>query len=303
VTLQRIIALPERGVLEIRGPDAKAFLQKLVTQDLDKLSPQAAVYSAFLTTEGRYVSDFFVYEGTDGLYLDIPQTHLFEVAGQFERYKMRMQVTFHDASRALYVFAIVGEGEEWQAFNLLPLEGVCQRKGKSFMCVDPRLQALGLRVLADTQTAFPLNNIPRGTLEDYQFLRLRLGVSEAPYDLVQGKSIILEHGFHELNGISWGKGCYTGQELMARTFYRGQINKRAVPVKIEGPAPSEYTQLKKGEQVVGEMLSHCGAMGMALLRLTALEACEEENTFLTADRTRLWPYRTPWMMGREDAGG
>ncbi|EFX88503.1 hypothetical protein DAPPUDRAFT_310693 [Daphnia pulex] len=86
-------------------------------------------------------------------------------------------------------------------FCLLPLECICQ--GQSFVFVDPRLQALGLRVLTVSQTPFPIQNIPRGTEDDYQFFRIQLGISEAPGNLISGKSIILQHGFQDLKAFSW----------------------------------------------------------------------------------------------------
>ncbi|GIR53264.1 MAG: hypothetical protein CM15mP62_07350 [Rhodospirillaceae bacterium] len=65
-------------------------------------------------------------------------------------------------------------------------------------------------------------------------MRIGLGIPDATYDLQQNKTILLEAGFDELNGISWDKGCYMGQELTARTKYRGLIKKRLMPCKVVG---------------------------------------------------------------------
>lgn len=296
MTLKRIIPLTSRGVLKIRGADAKPFLQKLITQNIDRLSPTQALYGALLTTEGRYFSDFFLLEWEGSVYLDVPRHQLMDLAGAFNTYKMRMDVSFHDMSETLFVFSIIGEGtEELRDFCLVPVEGVCRVEEESFIFVDPRLRALGLRAVAHTQTSLPILEIPRGTEEDYQFFRTQLGISEAPHDLIQGQSIILEHGFHELNGISWDKGCYTGQELIARTFHRGQVHKRAVPLKIEGPVPGHGTQLRHEDQPVGEMLSNCGSLGMALMRVSVARQCEQQKIALTVDRSKLWPYLLSWM--------
>ena len=69
------------------------------------------------------------------------------------------------------------------------------------------------------------------------------------------KSILLESGFDELNGVDWQKGCYIGQELTARTKYRGLIKKRLFPVRIEGPAPAPGTKIQTQAKDVGEITS------------------------------------------------
>ena len=112
--------------------------------------------------------------------------------------------------------------------------------------VDPRLAALGARAI-----------LPRDALDaalagagavatdfaDYDRQRLALGVPDGSRDLVLGKSILLEIGFDELNGVDWQKGCYIGQELTARTKYRGLIKKRLLPVDDRRPPPEPGTPI------------------------------------------------------------
>jgi tRNA-modifying protein YgfZ len=82
--------------------------------------------------------------------------------------------------------------------------------------------------------------------------------------------VLLEAGFDELNGISWTKGCYMGQELTARTRYRGLLKRRLVPVVIDGPVPEPGTPVTLDGREVGTMRSAAGIRGLALLRLDAL---------------------------------
>src|SRR5262249_59137891 len=115
--------------------------------------------------------------------------------------------------------------------------------------VDPRLAALGVRcVLPRAGLRFSLEGI--GLTETgflaYDRLRLELRVPDGSRDLVPEKSILLEAGFDELNGVDWQKGCYVGQELTARTKYRGLIRKRLMPVKIHGPTPAPGTAVTAG---------------------------------------------------------
>src|SRR5439155_21735167 len=88
--------------------------------------------------------------------------------------------------------------------------------------------------------------------DSYDRLRLSLGIPDGSRDLVLEKSILLEAGFDELNGVDWQKGCYIGQELTARTKYRGLIKKRLMPVEIGGPAPLPGTIVTCDGREVGE---------------------------------------------------
>src|SRR4029077_13440752 len=106
----------------------------------------------------------------------------------------------------------------------------------------------------------------------YDRHRLALGIPDGSRDLVVEKSILLEAGFDELNGVDWQKGCYIGQELTARTKYRGLIKKRLFPVRIEGPTPAPGTMIMLDGKEAGEMRSADDGIGLALLRLEAVAA-------------------------------
>jgi folate-binding protein YgfZ len=126
---------------------------------------------------------------------------------------------------------------------------------------------------------------------DYDAHRLALGLPDGSKDMEAEKSVLLEGGFDELNGISWTKGCYMGQELTARTRYRGLLKRRLVPVAIEGRAPERGTPILTLEGAeAGEMRSSQGAQGLALLRLEWLE-----KGVLAAGGARLTPQPPPWM--------
>jgi len=117
------------------------------------------------------------------------------------------------------------------------------------------------------------------------------GIPDGSRDLVLEKSILLESGFDELNGVDWEKGCYIGQELTARTKYRGLIKKRLMPVQIEGPAPSSGTIITADGREVGEMRSSRDGMGLALLRIEPIIA----DKGLTAGEAAITPMRPDWM--------
>jgi tRNA-modifying protein YgfZ len=159
---------------------------------------------------------------------------------------------------------------------------------------DPRLAALGARAVLPRDEARALladAGIAEAGFDSYDRLRLSLGVPDGSRDLVLEKSILLESGFDELNGVDWEKGCYIGQELTARTKYRGLIKKRLTPVRIEGPPPSPGAVVTAHGREVGEMRSSHGGLGLALLRI---EKVREGKTLAAGDAT-LVPLRPAWM--------
>jgi folate-binding protein YgfZ len=178
-------------------------------------------------------------------------------------------VTLRDASAEWHVHA---------AWGAAPTTG-------GIVFADPRLPEAGWRVLAPA----PLDT--DATAEDYDRHRLALGLPDGARDLEAEKSVLLEAGFDELHGVSWSKGCYMGQELTARTRYRGLVKRRLVPVAVDGPLPARGTPLTDAAGAeVGEMRSGRDGQGLAILRLDALE----RGPF-TAGAARLSPRIPAWM--------
>src|SRR4029450_1973043 len=102
---------------------------------------------------------------------------------------------------------------------------------------------------------------------DYDRLRISLGVPDGSRDLVVERSLPLESGFEALHGVSFTKGCFSGQELTARTKHRGLVKKRLLPVRVDGTLPAPGTQVTRGGKDAGEMRSGAGGLALALLRV------------------------------------
>ena len=265
----KIALLPDRAVLEISGEDRVAFLQGLISNDVTKARADQALWAALLTPQGKWLADFFVIASGDLLLLDVEAAQLAMLIQRLSRFRLRAKVALRDASADWRVHAAWGEGA--------PPEGLAAR--------DPRLPEAGWRVLAPA--TLPTN----ASAEDYAAHRLALGLPDGSKDMEAEKSVLLEGGFDELNGISWTKGCYMGQELTARTRYRGLLKRRLVLVAIEGQAPERGTPILTPEGAeAGEMRSSQGAQGLALLRLEWLD-----KGALTAGGARLTPQPPPWM--------
>jgi tRNA-modifying protein YgfZ len=238
--------LPDRGMLAVTGEDRAAFLQGLVSNDVD-LAEGAACWAALLTPQGKWVADFFVRAQGEALLLECERAQATMIATRLARFRLRSRVAIEDVSARFAVHA------GWDA---PPPEGAW---------ADPRLPQAGWRLHAPAPLA------AEATPADYARHRIALGLPDGSADLDAEKSVLLEAGFDELHGISWSKGCYMGQELTARTRYRGLVKKRLVPVAIAGEAPPRGALVTADGAEVGEMRSSVPGLGLALLRLEALE--------------------------------
>jgi folate-binding protein YgfZ len=276
----------------VSGPDSRAFLQGLVSNDIEKVAPDRAVYAALLTAQGKYLHDFIMAAAGDAIWLDAEAARLADLKRRLSMYRLRAKVAL-DGLPDLAVAAVIGDGAQ-AALGLPEAAGAARAFGQGLAFVDPRLTALGARVI------LPRDRI-RGALAEaglaetdfaaYDRHRLALGIPDGSRDLVLEKSILLESGFDELNGVDWQKGCYIGQELTARTKYRGLIKKRLFPVRIDGPSVASGTIVNLDGKEAGEVRSGRDGLALALLRLDAIETARP----LSAGSATIAPLRPDWM--------
>jgi hypothetical protein len=285
------VLLDDRGILAVSGPDRRPFLQGLVSNDVDKVSPTAARYAALLTAQGKYLHDFIMVEAGESILLDAEAARLGDLKRRLSMYRLRAKVSLDERSD-LAVAAILGE--EITAIGLPSEPGAARPLGSGVAFVDPRLASLGARAILPRERARAVladAGIAETGFDSYDRLRLSLGIPDGSRDLVLEKSILLESGFDELNGVDWEKGCYIGQELTARTKYRGLVKKRLMPVRIEGPPPPSGAVVTADGRDIGEMRSSRDGLGLALLRLEPVR----EGKRLAAGEASLVPVRPAWM--------
>jgi tRNA-modifying protein YgfZ len=249
--MTRLAALPERAVVEVGGEDRMTFLQGLVSNDVAQAAPGRAVWAALLTPQGKWLADFFILADADRLLLDCERGQVPLLLQRLARFRLRSKVTLRAADE-LSVHA---------AWDGVPTPAAT---GPAIIAPDPRLPDAGWRLLS----AVPLAATSLQT--DWDRHRLALGLPDGSLDLETEKTVLLEAGFDELNGISWTKGCYMGQELTARTKYRGLVKRRLVPVSVAGNLPAPGTPVMRDAAEVGTMRSGRDHIGLAVLRIDAL---------------------------------
>ena len=235
-------ALLARSVLALGGDAAeqREFLQSLLTNDVAKAAPDTLIYAALLTPQGKFLSDMFVMRDAAGDYrLDLPAPLAGDVLKRLTMYRLRRPVTLAPAD--IGVHAVWG-GE--------PPPGALR---------DPRHPALGWRIYGPATEG--------AEMADYGAHRLALGVPEAPVDLVPNDTFILEAGFEALGGVDFTKGCYVGQEIVARMKHKTTLRKGYRTVSLDGSAePGSEIVTEEGRNA-GTLYSNGDGVGIALLRL------------------------------------
>jgi folate-binding protein YgfZ len=292
------VHLSDRGLLAVGGGDRLPFLQGLISNDIDKVGPERAIYAALLTPQGKVVHDFFALAEPGGarLLLDCERGRIADLERRLAVYRLRADVTLEDASEIHAVVALIGEGAA-EAAGLPPQAGRAVALDGGVVFVDPRLAAAGARAVLPGHGAVEILDalgFAGAEPDDYDRWRLGHGLPDGSRDILVEKSLALECGFDELNGVDYDKGCYVGQELTARTHHRGKVRKRLVPVRIEGEPPAPGAPVLLGDKNAGEMRSAREGRGIALLRTERVAEAAQAGAFFTAGAARLTAEKPDW---------
>jgi len=271
--------LDDRAVLAISGPQAREFLQGLVTNDIVQgVAPGTGLYTALLSPQGKILFDFLVTEGDGALLLDVARDSRDALLKKLNMYKLRSQVGI-EARDQLGVYADL-KGH--------PDNRVVPYADRAVSFADPRLAALGLRSIG-ARAEMPANLAgPRV----YHQHRLALGVPEGS-DFGFEKIFALDGGLAELNGVSFTKGCYIGQELTSRMKHRATSRKRLLALTADAPLPATGP-VTKGDVDIGELVSTYGTTAFALVRLDRLEEADGD---VTAAQIPVALHRPAWLAG------
>ena len=194
--------LADRAVLRLSGEDVRGFLQGLVTNDLDLLAPDRPLWAGLLTPQGKALFDFILWADGDDVLVDAEAAQVEALAKRLTLYRLRRPIEIARDPRAVH----------WS------------RDGAAGV-PDPRLPALGRRWLGT----------PGDAASGWPDHRLRLGVTEGVGELGSGETLWLECNAGELNGVSYTKGCYVGQENTARMHHRAKVNRRLVVAPLGEP--------------------------------------------------------------------
>jgi folate-binding protein YgfZ len=256
-------------VLKVAGPDAETFLQKLITNSVQKFEPGESRFSGLLTPQGKLLFDFFVIPlpsgAAEGFYFDCVKAQSADLAKRINFHKMRAKVVIEDLSASLGVAAF------WGAEPPAIADATVYR--------DCRVEGMGHRVIA------PLATLETAVVSDpgaYEALCIDKAVPKGGVDFEYGDTFIHDVNLDQMHGVDFKKGCYVGQEVVARVHFRKSARKRIVKIHFDGPTPAPGTALMAGETSIGQVGSIAGSEGLAQLRLDRLEEAQAAGTAVKA---------------------
>ena len=259
-----LLTLPSRALVRFGGAEAVDFLNDLITADATTIPEGQLRPAMLLTPQGRVLFDLLISRDGDDLVIELDRERRAEFIKKMTLYRMRRAVTITADDRAVEV-------------NINGDDGL----------IDPRFDGSVRRVYAASdQDDQPAINPQDETL--WQAYRYRHGVAEGANDLPPEKALPLEARLDLNDGISFQKGCYIGQEVTARTRYRGLIKRNYLPVRLNQPIETPCDVMAEGRlagEVLGLVQDEGGWLGLASIRLDALAA----ETALTADGQAITP--------------
>jgi folate-binding protein YgfZ len=240
--------LPDRAVIAIAGADARDYLQGLITNDIRKLAPDKPLYAALLTPQGKILFDFMLFEREGTILLDCARASAEALQKRLSMYRLRAKVEITRRSDLALIALWNGDTEgDWR---------------------DPRVAGLGQRSIA-------IDCVDEPSLDAYTAHRLALGVPEGR-DFGQDEMFALDADLEELQGVSFDKGCYVGQELTARMKHRGTARKKLLPIEATaGALPVPGTRVSAKGSDLGAITSIYNTLGFALIRIDRLAEVED----------------------------
>jgi len=263
-----LFQLERRRVLRVSGPEARSFLDNLLTQDVETLTAGAR-YAALLSPQGKVIADMIVSPWKDGFFLDAPRTHANDLLRRLLMYRLRTRVDI----------------------ELAPLDVAWSPDAFDGAVVDPRAPdgALGWRAIA------PASKAPEGDAELSRRLVAYgapdLAVDARPEEIFAGEALL-----EELHGVDFQKGCFVGQENVSRMKRRATTRKKFCPIVFEGKPLDFDTPVLAGDVELGTTRSSTAGRAIALLRLDrAQEACAA-GAKLTANGREVRLAPPPWLI-------
>ncbi len=230
-----------RTIIALTGPDSASFLQGVTTQDMNLLNADQLHLTTFLSPQGKLQHDALCWREGETIYLDTHEATADELIQFLTRYKLRAKVIIEKSGLSLSLFASESN------------EGVA----------DPRHASMPRRHYRMPQATNAI---------DYHTTRIALGIPEAGYDS-KGDDTAMDLGYDSLGAISFTKGCYVGQEVTARMYYKQIARKSIVHVATEAEfeLPAPFSTIVAGPLTLGTLRSHDGANGLALVNLDKWE--------------------------------
>jgi folate-binding protein YgfZ len=281
----------DRGKLALTGADAKSFLQGQVSNDVEALAPGAGCYAAFLTPKGKMLGDVRILDAGSEILLDTERVALQELFNMVRRFSVGYAVELHKRTLERGMLSLLGPeavtvagvGELATAedsHTTVVIDGIAARAIRTDLGLDLLCDAADTEALAAALTARGAEPVSEAVAD---CVRVEHGRPRYGVDL--DDSVIPQEADLNDRAVSFTKGCYVGQETVARLFYRGKPNRQLRGLRLSAPMDSG-AEITFGDRVVGRLTSvaESPALGPIALALVRREAPPGSDVLVGADQ-------------------
>jgi folate-binding protein YgfZ len=269
----------ERGRLSLAGLDAKRFLQGQVSNDVEALTPGTGCYATFLTPKGKMLGDLRILDTGQELLLDTERVALQELFNMIRRFSVGYDVVLQKRTLQTGLLSLLGPGAtvisgfaelgtEEHSHLVGELAGVPVRAIRTDLGIDLLCDASDAGALASALEQAGAQPVSE-TVADC----VRVEHGRPRYGLDLDDTVIPQEAALNARAVSFTKGCYVGQETVARMFYRGKPNRQLRGLRLSVPAEAG-AEIVFGDRVVGRLgsVAESPALGSIALALVRREA-------------------------------
>ncbi len=251
-----VYILEDRAILYINGPDAKDFLQNLISNDINKVSDSSSCFASLLTPQGKFLYEFIVIKHKSGYFIDCEKSQSEEIFKQFNLYKIRTKIEILNLSNE-FVVASFGYEKYLTITGSKDVLGFTFKYREDPILLDPRNKYLGARLIINLEKLYlslKKLDLKNDKIQNYYNHSHKLGIVPKNLNKLKNKLFGIECNFEELNGIDFKKGCYVGQENTARIKLKNKLSKRLLPIEIIDGKLSEDEIIYYKDVDIGKVL-------------------------------------------------
>ncbi len=254
----------ENCLMTIEGNDRFNFIQGIITNDIEKLRKNTSIYSGILSPQGKFLTDFFITNYNDKFYLECHKNQEEEIKKKLLMYKLRSSVEIKSIRKIKILLFNTNKNSELSKKNTL------------ITFDDPRFSNFLSRSYVDESFYKNiLSKMKEIQKTEYEDLRISNQIPDFQKDTLGDKTLPLEMHFDKLNGISWSKGCYLGQEVTARMKYRKVVKKKIFFVTINFKENLER-DIFSNEKKIGELVSNNKKYGFAYISCDFMDSNQRD---------------------------
>lgn len=260
------LAINDRSIIEITGPDAAHFLERLITTDVEKLNVNELLPGALLSPQGKVLFDFLIGKLTNGFFIDITDQLADTFAKRLKLYKLRSDVEISESIKQVTTIS-------WEN------DSVPSQIDSAF--IDKRFPDNEKVIRRYDKNSSPIA-IYEPALKQWDLLRIQYAIPESGKDFALNDVFPHDINFDQLGAISYKKGCYVGQEIVSRMHHRGTARRRTLIAEAEQNLPSSGT-IEANGKTIGELGTVFDRQALALVRIDRAKAAMDNGIALTVN--------------------